>query len=110
MKAYRDCFTHYTPTDTILCVELNEYADAWEIRAKLPVNPEAREIGRFRFGRRREMLRYGIQTYRNFVAFDRAVAKEISRLYLVGEYPKKRAGLFQLGRFNVESDRASHAD
>ena len=96
--------THFTPTDPILSVQVNEYADVWEARAKLPVNPEAREILRFRYNRRVEVLRYGIQTYKRLLAFDRAIAKEISRLHRIGKYPRKRTGLFQLGRGKAESD------
>ena len=102
MKAYRDCFTHYTPVDTILSVVLKEYSDAWEVRCKLPVNPESREILRFRYSRRVELLRYAIRTYKNLVSFDRAVAEEISRLYRAGEYPKKCTNLFRLGKSRDE--------
>lgn len=104
MKAYRDCFTHFTSVDTILAVELTEYQDVWELRAKLPTNPEAREILRFRYRRGVEMTRFTIQTLKNLVAFDRTVAREILRLYRRGEYPKKRMGLFQLGRGNGRPD------
>jgi hypothetical protein len=106
LKAYRDCFTHYTPVDTILSVHLCQYAGVWELRAKLPVNPEAREILRFRYSRRVELLRYAIRTFRHLRAFDRKLAKEIKKLYQLGEYPKKQTGLFHLGRdvdLNVDS-------
>ena len=104
MKAYRDCFTHYTPVDTILSIHLCQYADTWEMRANLPVNPEAREILRFRYIRRTELLVYAIRIWKHLVAFDRAVAKEISRLYRAGEYPMKRQNLFHLGRQRGEPD------
>lgn len=98
MKAYRDCFIHYTPVDTILGIRVEQNAEAWGLRCKLPINPEVREILRFRYSRRTELLRYAIYTWRNLIAFDRAVAKEISRLYDLGEYPKKHKNLFHLGR------------
>ena len=98
MKDYRDCFTHYTSVDTILSIHVREYADVWEVRAKLPANPESREILRFRYNRRIELLRYAINVYKNLIAFDRAVAREVLSLYKSGEYPKKYSNLFQLGR------------
>jgi hypothetical protein len=103
MKAYRDCFIHYTSVDTILSINVVQYADAWEVRGKLPINPEAREILRFRYSRRTELLRYAIYTWKNLLAFDRAVAGEIRRLYRVGEYPKRHKSLFHLGRRRDES-------
>jgi hypothetical protein len=98
MKAYRDCFTHYTPVDTLLGVGARKYKDAWEVRAKLPYNPEVREILRFKFHRRTELLRYAIQTWKNLVAFDRAIAKEIAQQYRAGNYPVKYTKLFHLGK------------
>ncbi len=61
MKAYRDCFTHYTPVDTILSVNLVHYADVFELRAKLPINPESREILRFRFNGSQEVSHFRSQ-------------------------------------------------
>jgi len=78
LKDYRNCFTHYTPVDTMLVVTLRRYADGWEFRAKLPVNPNVREILGFRFSRRLELLRYALSVYRNVVAFDQAVAQTIA--------------------------------
>lgn len=98
MKAYRDCFVHYTPVDTILGIHVVQNAVSWEIRGKLPVNPEVREILRFRYSRRTELLRYAVYTWKNLLSFDRAVAKELSRLDGLGEYPKKHKNLFHLGR------------
>src|SRR5262249_40885795 len=55
VKDYRDCFTHYTPVDTFLGVHLDRYRTGWQLRAKIPINPNAREILRFRFSQRREL-------------------------------------------------------
>jgi hypothetical protein len=97
MKDYRDCFVHYTPVDTLLMVEMARYPDGWELRARLPSNPKAREILRFRWRRRSELLRYAIQVWQHFVSLDRAVALTIARAYRMGEYPQRTADLFRIG-------------
>lgn len=96
MKSYRDCFTHFTPIDTMLSVELEQYADGFHIRAKLPVNPSAREILDFRYSRRVELLRYAITVWRHMSALDRAIAKQIAADYSKGAYPARTTGLFRV--------------
>lgn len=98
LKDYRDCFVHYTPIDTLLLISLKQYADGFEIRAKLPVNPNVREILGFKFSRRIELLRYAYAVHRNMTALDKAVAKEIARAFARGEYPRRNANLFFKGR------------
>lgn len=66
MKAYRDCFVHYCPVDTVLMMSANLYSNGWEIRCKLPVNPGVREMIGFRYSRRIELLKYAISTYRPY--------------------------------------------
>ncbi len=39
MKAYRDCFTHFTPVNTLLGMDIQQYSDAWQLRAKILVIP-----------------------------------------------------------------------
>lgn len=63
MKDYRDCFVHYTPVDTMLTMYINKYNNGWELRCKLPINPNTREILGFRYRRRTELLRYAISLY-----------------------------------------------
>lgn len=97
MKDYRDCFIHYTPVDTMLGINADLYNDGWEVRAKLPVNPNVREILGFRYKRSVELLKYAISTYKHMLALDKALAKEIRKLYKKKEYPKKITNLFFLG-------------
>jgi hypothetical protein len=97
LKDYRDCFVHYTPVDTLLNVGLYRHRDGFHIRAKLPTNPNVRDILGFRFSRRVELLRYAYTVWRHMVALDRAVASEIDNLYVTGQYPKRTSGLFFLG-------------
>ena len=107
-KDYRDCFIHYTPVDTLVMVVIRYYRDGWELRAKLPTNPNVREILGFRFARRTELLRYAIATYANLIALDRRVAKTIWSLYRAGEFPQRRDNLFFLGsRRKAETDDPS---
>lgn len=96
MKSYRDCFTHFTPVDTMLSVGLEQYADGFHIRVKLPVNPSAREILDFRYSRRVELLRYAITVWRHMTALDRAIAKQIAVDYSMGAYPARTTGLFRV--------------
>lgn len=98
LKDYRDCFTHYTPVDTLLGVSLTRRLDGFEIRAKLPVNPNVREILGFRFSRRVELLRYACTVHRHMTALDRAVATEIHRAFNAGEYPRRASNLFFVGK------------
>jgi hypothetical protein len=98
LKDYRDCFIHYTPIDTLLSVSLFRRGDAFEIRGKLPVNPNVREILGFRFSRRVELLRYACAVHRNMTAFDRAVAANIDHAFGAGEYPKRVSNLFFVGK------------
>jgi hypothetical protein len=98
MKDYRDCFTHYTPVDTLLMVVLRRYRDRWEVRAKLPINPNVRDILGFRFNRRTELLRYALGVYKQMAQFDRAVARLLWGLYRRGEFPLRKDRLFFVGR------------
>jgi hypothetical protein len=98
LKAYRDCFVHFTPVDTLLMVGLREYPDCWQIRARIPTNPHVREILRFRFSRRVELLTYATTVWRHLIAFDRAMARLIWQRYRAGTYPVRIERLFFLGR------------
>jgi len=98
MKDYRDCFVHYTPVDTILSLSATRYPDGIELRAKLPVNPNARESLDFRYKRRPELLRSAIHIWRRMTALDSRVAKELRRLYLAKEFPKRTRHLHGVGR------------
>jgi hypothetical protein len=97
MKDYRDCFVHYTCVDTILHFSCNQYTDGFELRCRLPTNPNVRDILGFRFSRRVDVLRYAISIYRNMLALDRAVASQIQRDYDAGQYPKRTTHLFFIG-------------
>ena len=98
LKDYRDCFVHYTPVDTMLMVSLTQYIDGFQIRGKLPTNPNVRDILGFRFSRRVELFRYACAVHRNMTALDKAVAKQIARAFAMGEYPRRKSGLFFVGR------------
>lgn len=97
MKDYRDCFVHYTSVDTLWAFGCNLYSDGFEVRCKLPTNPNIRDILGFRFSRRVEVLKYAIHIYRQFSALDRRSAKQISSDYKIGEFPKRKDNLFFIG-------------
>jgi hypothetical protein len=97
LKDYRDCFTHYTPVSEHPIVTFWHSAKGWEIRCRLPTNPNVRDIMGFRYSRRVELLKYAIATYRNMMTLDKRVAGEIRRLYQAGSYPMRTKNLFFLG-------------
>jgi len=97
MKDYRDCFVHYTSVDTLFLFSCNHYNDGFEVRCKLPVNPNVRDILGFHFSRRVEVLKYAINVYRQLKALDKRIAKQISTDYKIGEFPKRKDNLFFLG-------------
>jgi hypothetical protein len=98
MKDYRDCFVHYTPVDTHLSIRLLRRARGYETRCKLPINPNERDITRFRFPLRIELLRYAISLRRNMRALDKAAASLVKRAYEKKSYPLRTQGLFTVGR------------
>ena len=104
MKDYRDCFVHYTCVDTMLTFSCNQYSDGFEVRCRLPSNPNVRDIMGFRFSRRLDVLRYACSTYKNLLALDRAIARQLRKDYQSGAFPKRTSNLFFLGtRMHTEA-------
>ncbi len=97
LKDYRDCFVHYTPSETLLCISCDLYQNGWETRLKLPVNPNSRDILLFRHSRRCHVLQYAITVYRNLIALDRKVAGIIAVGYRTGQFPVRISNLFFTG-------------
>jgi len=50
MKDFRDCFAHYTPPETVFVISLVRYSNGWQVRAKIPKNPNVRDITGFKYG------------------------------------------------------------
>ena len=98
LKDYRDCFFHCTPVDYFLAVVMLRYSAGWELQARLPINPNVREMLGFRFSRRVDLLRYSIATFKHMIGFDRAVAETILKLYRGGDFPVRKDHLFFLGQ------------
>ena len=98
MKDFRDCFAHYTPAETVLLIGLVRYSNGWQVRAKIPKNPNARDITGFKYSRRMELLQYSIWLWTRTNALDKSLAKELARLYRNGEFPKRTRNLFALGQ------------
>ena len=97
LKDYRDCFVHYTPVETLLTISAVRFLDGCELRCKLPVNPNVRDILGFRYSRRAELLRYSVTVYRHTRALDRRIAYEILRMHGRGEFPKRTNHLLFVG-------------
>jgi len=97
LKDYRDCFIHYTPTDNRPMVILQRYADGFEMRARLPINPNVREMWGFRYNRRVELLRYAISVHKHMTALDRAIARELGRRFKRGRFPIRHENLHFVG-------------
>lgn len=98
MKDYRDCFVHYTPVDTMLSIRMVRRKAGWETRCKIPSNPNEREVQRFRFPLRVELLRYALSVRRKMRRLDRDIATHIQAAYKSGLYPVRKHGLFSVGR------------
>ncbi|MCJ7508559.1 MAG: hypothetical protein MUO85_07510 [candidate division Zixibacteria bacterium] len=105
MKDYRDCFVHYTPVDNESFVQCHKYADGWEVRCKIPINPNVRESDGFRFSRRVDLIRYALATYRNLRALDRKIGQSIRTYWRSGRFPKRRHNLFFAGSRQKNSYR-----
>jgi hypothetical protein len=97
LKDYRDCFVHYTPVDNFVFIQSELYSNGWEIRCRLPVNPNTRDMLRFRFSRRSELLKYSLSVWRHMQKLDKDVAAYISDEFNAGRYPQKIHGLFTTG-------------
>lgn len=97
LKDYRDCFVHYTPVDNLVFIQSELYSDGWEIRCKLPSNPNTRDMMRFKFSRRSELLRYSLSVWRHMQKLDKDVASYIFDEFNAGRYPQKIHGLFTTG-------------
>lgn len=97
LKDYRDCFVHFTPVDHGPYLTFWQSPKGWEIRCKLPTNPNVRDMMGFRYSRRVELLKYSIATYRNMMTLDKKVAEDIRRSYQAGNYPLRIKNLFFLG-------------
>lgn len=102
LKDYRDCFVHYTPVDTMLSICMVRRKAGWETRCKIPSNPNEREILRFRFPWRVELLRYALSVRRNMRQLDAAITAHIEVAYARGTYPALRRGLFSVGKRDRE--------
>jgi hypothetical protein len=98
MKDYRDCFVHYTPVDTMLLIRMVLRKAGWETRCKIPSNPNEREILRFRFPLRVELLRYALSIRHKMKRLDKDVTAHIASAYKSGLYPARVRGLFSVGR------------
>lgn len=70
LEDYRDCSTHHTPVDTLLTVSAWKTKAGYKVGAKLPTNPNVREIMGFRYSMRVELLRYAISVHRHMAALD----------------------------------------
>jgi len=97
-KDYRDCFVHYTPADNRVYADIIRTDNAFLLRCKLPTNPNIRTVEGFRYSKKIEVIKYASALYRHILALDKAVAKEILKLYKAGEFPKRTNNLFFIGQ------------
>ena len=97
-KDYRDCFVHYTPADNRVYADVAPHEDGSILRCKLPTNPNIRTVGGFKYSKKVEVLTYGSTLYRHFSALDKAIAKDIMKLYKNNEFPKRTKNLFFIGQ------------
>ncbi len=93
-KDYRDCFVHYTPIDRLPMIGVTRYMDGFELRCRLPTNPNKRENVHFRYNRRTELLRYSLHVHRKLRKLDADIAETIARLHAAGLFPVRTTNLF----------------
>lgn len=98
LKDYRDCFVHYTPADNRVFADVIPHGSESILRCKLPTNPNIRTVEGFKYSKKVEVLTYGATLYRQFSALDKAVAKDIMKLYKKNEFPKRTKSLFFIGQ------------
>jgi len=98
MKDYRDCFVHYTPVDNRVFVTIYKSSDVWKMWCKIPTNPNIREVDGFRFSKKRDLLRYSLQVYKNLMKLDKRIAEDIMVSYNKGDFPKRISHLFYIGK------------
>jgi hypothetical protein len=80
----------------MLSFSCSQYTDGFELRCRLPNNPNVRDIMGFKFSRRLDVLRYACLTYKNLIALDRAIARQLYKDYLSRSFPKRTSDLFFL--------------
>lgn len=98
LKDYRDCFVHYTPADNRVSAEVTPSSKGIILRCKLPTNPNIRTVEGFKYSMKVELLTYASTLYRHLSALDKAIAKEIMKLYKNGCFPKRTKDLFFIGQ------------
>lgn len=98
LKDYRDCFTHYTPVDTLLSMKLVREEMDWVVWGKLPSNPNERDITRFEFSPEYDVLCYSIEVFSKLVNFDHEISKILESRYNRGVFPVSTSGLFYVGK------------
>jgi hypothetical protein len=92
-KDYRDCFVHYTPINRLPLIGVTCYMNGFELRCRLPTNPNKRENALFRYNRRTELLRYSLHVYRKLRRLDSDIAREIGNLHAAGRFPVRTTNL-----------------
>ncbi len=97
-KDYRDCFVHYVPVDNKVYVEFIQKNSNILLRCKLPTNPNIRTVEGFRYSINTEVYKYASTLYRHMSALDKAVARDIMKLYKAGKFPKRTKNLFFIGQ------------
>ncbi|MFA6201374.1 MAG: hypothetical protein WC679_13315 [Bacteroidales bacterium] len=98
LKDYRDCFTHCIPVDTLLSIKAIKEDDEWFIYGKLPINPNERDITRFDFDYKNDVLKYSIFIYEKVKYFEEYISLKIENMYSTGLYPVRINNLFSVGR------------
>lgn len=98
LRDYRNCFVHETSVDTMLSCSCSRYSKEWQVRCKLPKNPNSRDILEFRWSRRYDVLGYIFSLWRHLKSLDKKIALQIQRDYEAGNYPIRVEHLFPSGR------------
>lgn len=98
LKSYRDCFTHYAIPDTLLSVTAINKDSKFFIYAKIPTNPDVRDITCFKFDDEIDVLSYSLQLHQKLISFDKTVSELIQNLYQQNKFIIRTSNLFSVGK------------
>ena len=98
LKSYRDCFVHYTPSDTLLMFSTVNRRNKAHLHFRVPVNPDSRDITLFRWSVNRDLLRTAIEFRRRIHALDKKLATRMKKDHRLKLFPIRRGHLLQIGR------------
>jgi hypothetical protein len=98
MKSYRDCFVHYTPSDTLLKFSTTFRGDKSYLIFQIPVNPDSRDITMFRWSINKDLLRTAIDFRKKIHSLDKKIGIRMTNDHSNSLFPLRCGHLLRIGR------------